>query len=385
MHIDDPEISAAQIAEKLGKSTKTVKNYISNAKKKLVQNQKKQEIQIVKIGRGASSDDPTEGGNKINKDKRAEADCVVTPCYTIAEVPGQNKGRGLIATRDIKRGELIIAEKPVLFAPGTTGFSAVLARKSWEERLQRDFLRLPAERQRDVMQLHDKAAGAGGADKTTKTLAGIFATNGLPQGVGSTDGVLCLTISRANHSCCNNAYHAWNATDGTERLYAEDNIACGDEICTNYCSAWTHSRAERRAELQAKFYFHCMCAECTLPEEEVAKRDAIRGKIRDLDEIIPTYGATNPAKGVSAVEKMFDLYTKLGQPIPWSMERRGSYDAFQLSLSSSSQKNIMAAKRWARRAWLAGCVAEGEKATATLKYKRYMENPMSKLAERFGG
>eukprot|EP00392_Amoebophrya_sp_AT5.2_P007031 g7043.t1 len=55
MHLDDPEITAAQIAEKLGKPTKTVKNYISNAKKKLVKEKQKENE---KAG-SATSDDPT--------------------------------------------------------------------------------------------------------------------------------------------------------------------------------------------------------------------------------------------------------------------------------------------------------------------------------------
>ena len=186
------------------------------------------------------------------------------------------------------------------------------------------------------MALHDKNATAG----AEKTLDGVYRTNALPQGVGSHDSALCLTISRANHSCVSNCYHAW--VEGSERLYAEAEISAGEELCTNY-TQWHWPTAQRQEELNTKFGFTCQCPACVEEEALRRKHDAIRLKIGELDETIPRLYAT-PSKAQAMVEQVLQLYEELGRPIPYAAEVRHCYDAFQLALSGNN-RNLANAKR----------------------------------------
>ena len=158
---ENPELTTSEIAAQLQKPVKTV----ANARKKGLNFEKASE-------------------------KATDTSKIPALSYRIAPIPG--KGLGLVATRKICRGELVVEEKPVLTAPG----GLIGMRK-----LQAQFDALEASVQDEIMALHDRNASDGHG----KTLLGVFGTNALPQGVGSPDAALCLVISRANHSCISNA------------------------------------------------------------------------------------------------------------------------------------------------------------------------------------
>lgn len=342
MQKEDPELTTAEIAEKLKKPLKTVKNALANARRK---------GELLKLEGG-------ETGGKARTDNQDIVKSVELP-YRIAPIPG--KGLGLIATRKIFRGDLIVEERPVLTAP--QGLMGLM-------QLQKQFDELEGSVQGQIMDLCDKTA----LDGSGKTLLGVFSTNALPQGVGSSDAALCLVISRANHSCISNCYHGW--VDGRERLYCDADIASGEEICTNYIQ-WHLTTEQRQCELQAKFGFACDCPACKQEETLRKKHDAIRLKIGELDQTIPELYAM-PSKAVALVEQVLSLYEKLGRPIPHAAESRHCYDAFQLSLSA---RNIKAAKRWISRAHAISVVTDGPRAPETLRFERFMNNPMSRLQD----
>eukprot|EP00438_Fugacium_kawagutii_P023432 Skav207933 [mRNA] locus=scaffold1441:430293:431318:+ [translate_table: standard] len=337
MQKENPELTTAEIAEKLKKPAKTVKNVLANARKK-----------------GALV---TETTSKGYPNRNAQKDLP----YRIAPIPG--KGLGLLATRKICRGELIVKEAPVLTAPeGFRGYSS--------RQLQAQFDQLDSAVQDEVMALYDKHAPDGNG----KTLLGVFETNALPQGVGSRDAALCLVISRANHSCISNCYHGW--VDGHERLYCDADIEEGEEICTNYIQ-WHCTTRQRQLELETKFGFLCECSACTEDESLSKKHDAVRLKIGELDQAIPEL-YDRPRQAIALVETVLSLYEKLDRPIPFAAELRHCYDAFQLSLSD---RNIPAAKRWIQRAHAASVVTDGANSPGTLRFERFMKNPMSRLQD----
>ncbi|CAL1137453.1 unnamed protein product [Cladocopium goreaui] len=319
MQKDNPELTTAQIAEK-----------------------KKGEL--VK---------PEKGSGGYSKEARHESpvqSSVKDLPYRIAPIPG--KGLGLIATRQISRGELIVEESPVLMErQGFMGFSQI----------QEQFDQLEASVQDQIMDLHDKNAPDGNG----KTLLG---------GVGSSNGALCLVISRANHSCINNCYHGW--VDGRERLFCDADIASGEEICTNYIQ-WHLTTDQRQRELQTQFGFACDCPACMQAESLQKKHDAIRLKIGQLDQSIPELYPM-PSKAVALVEQVLSLYEKLGRPIPYVAEVRHCYDAFQLSLS---ERNIPAAKRWIQRAYAASLITDGPSSPQALRFERFVKNPLSRLQD----
>lgn len=87
---ENPELTTSEIAAQLQKPVKTV-NALANARKK---------------------------GLNFEKASEKATDTSKIPAlpYRIAPIPG--KGLGLVATRKICRGELVVEEKPVLTAPG---------------------------------------------------------------------------------------------------------------------------------------------------------------------------------------------------------------------------------------------------------------------------
>ena len=137
---------------------KTVKNALANGRKK---------GELVK---------PEKGSGGYSKEARHESpvqSSVKDLPYRIAPIPG--KGLGLIATRQISRGELIVEESPVLMErQGFMGFSQI----------QEQFDQLEASVQDQIMDLHDKNAPDGNG----KTLLGVFRTNA--QGHRATGGWL---------------------------------------------------------------------------------------------------------------------------------------------------------------------------------------------------
>ena len=98
---EDPELTNAEIAEKLNKPVKTVKNALAKLRKK----------EKAETSCNQDKEKCSQGYPRKNGDGSSEAP------YKI--VPIEGKGHGLVATRALHRGELILQEQPVLTAPAT--------------------------------------------------------------------------------------------------------------------------------------------------------------------------------------------------------------------------------------------------------------------------
>ena len=85
------------------------------------------------------------------------------PCFICTEIPG--KGEGLVATRTIEYGELIIHERPIMETVGPLPLQK-------EKDLKKIFGKLSVEDQNTIMAMHDAHAVNG-----FKTLVGILNTN----------------------------------------------------------------------------------------------------------------------------------------------------------------------------------------------------------------
>ena len=98
-------------------------------------------------------------------------------------VPVSGKGMGMVATRDIKYGELILQEKPVMTIAGHT--RAMMSSLAGDDAVfEKAFEKLSSADKEKVLSLHDRdsdaASGPGMfpvADKRQKSVAGIFRTN----------------------------------------------------------------------------------------------------------------------------------------------------------------------------------------------------------------
>ncbi|KAF7290114.1 SET domain-containing protein [Mycena chlorophos] len=163
------------------------------------------------------------------------------PAYCVASIPG--KGLGLIATRALKQGELILTERPLLVRPRSV---TVFVPPSFDEKQttqhaldERERITKPAlarmtEDRRDAFfKLHNSRTDDGAGP-----INGIVATNGLEWTnlhPGLTGGrgdytAVCDLISRLNHSCSPNTQATYSRVQFAFNIYAVRNIAQGEEL-----------------------------------------------------------------------------------------------------------------------------------------------------------
>ncbi|CAE7945344.1 set5, partial [Symbiodinium sp. KB8] len=138
------------------------------------------------------------------------------------------KGMGVVAARDIEKGELLLKEQPLLVVPVVRDTRQLDA---WEQRILADLADCPQQQQDSFWELADCHSEVG-----QKTATGIVRTNGLP--IERADGAdvvgLYSTMSRFNHSCVHNVNNSYQEDAGGEVLHALRNIRKGEELCITY-------------------------------------------------------------------------------------------------------------------------------------------------------
>ena len=248
------------------------------------------------------------GGEKVkasesDSGKPSVFDRKTTQLYKMVEISG--KGLGMVATQNIPRGTLLLEEEPVMvfsrnmmisdipsivphiedcmlseeeferlvdavcecnMAVKLGGVSLSVGNSPLKQKqragarryilgLEAIFKKLPENKRREVMALHDRHEPVLGK----KTPFGIYATNSVVRGVGSDSGVLCLIVSRFNHACSPNVSHAW--VEPHERIYASRDIKKGEELNTLYCEPMEDYKS-RQQHLKQVYGFDCQCETC---------------------------------------------------------------------------------------------------------------------------
>jgi hypothetical protein len=177
--------------------------------------------------------------------------------YVLQPIPG--KGKGLIATRAIRPGELILSEPP-LFTTASLSNPA-----TFEKDLGAIVKGLSKEGQRAFLSLHNNNPGAN-------PFSNIVRSNGYPLGPNSEVGAIFPLVARLNHSCRPNAQHAWNEAKGIEVVHAVRDIQEGEELTLSYLAGGAST--ERQSRLEEYFGFDCTCEACSLPAAELKASDA---------------------------------------------------------------------------------------------------------------
>ncbi|KAH9969622.1 hypothetical protein BC827DRAFT_1161441, partial [Russula dissimulans] len=116
----------------------------------------------------------------------------------------------------------------------------------------------------------------------------IFRTNAVA--LGPNAGVFPM-MARLNHGCSGapNAVYSWREREGVLVVYALKDIKSGEELLTTYLGT-RQTRDERRRHLKQNYDFHCMCAYCTLPDEESKASDIRLTTMSDLYKRLSTWG-----------------------------------------------------------------------------------------------
>jgi len=282
-------------------------------------------------------------------------------CFEHVTIEG--KGVSTVATRDLKCGDMVVEEAPLLqydyhpemlsllLAPGRCSAVPDFIKPQWEQ--------LSEEDQARVMALHDCSS--------QKTLVGVMRTNALARGADSTGSVLCPVISRFNHSCTPNCQHAWDESAAVERVFACTDIHAGEELSIYYIDI-CKPMEERQRELSARYGFVCSCKACSGPDRLSDRR---RSKIAELDGKILQVGAVNQKQALGMVQDLLDKYDEEGIH-NLSLRARACYDAFQLALAL---RDLRAAKKWIGMAHKYRALGEGPENPTTLQMLEFVKDP----------
>ena len=225
------------------------------------------------------------------------------PAYRIVEVPG--KGMGMVATRSIRAGELIVEERPAFVIAQQVTCAADQAANATLHRNAVDGL--SAQSRAAITALKN----AFPAD--VPPLRGTLTTNYLqldltPQPVLLDAHLGCFPVlSRANHACTPNANYFFAFGTFTGQFWAPRDIAEGEEVAISYCQHG-EPRAVRKAHVREHYFFECACAACSLVGDEQRASDRRRKTVSDMLERLKTVGGTpHPSLKDVALRELYEV------------------------------------------------------------------------------
>ena len=195
-------------------------------------------------------------------------------CVPVVIKDMEDRGKGLVASKGIKMGALIVKDKGAVTmkkqeAESGPEILSQLDNISKEERKQ-FFSLTKSKRFLDSLEKHIKDLAE--VDQSIRDIidaTAIFQNNVITLGTNDTCSVY-LSHSLLNHSCAPNSSLVPSvASPGCAELRAIRDIKKGEEITISYILGWSCiSRVERQKELN-KWGFVCDCSLCGSIEEEV--------------------------------------------------------------------------------------------------------------------
>lgn len=206
------------------------------------------------------------------------------------------KGVGLLSTKTIKQGELIIREKAVVIIPFNQ------KKQVSSSMLMQQFEQLNEKTQNAVLSLHSEKSNS---NNLQEKLNDILDCNGI-EVVPVNSVALYLTIPRINHSCRPNVVWSWVAGSyNVKEIRAVREIEAGEELCANYIDSFegTLSSCIERQKRLKKWHFTCTCEICSLEPIKREENDRIRESLSIYHQLIPKCMASwNLARAVEAAE-----------------------------------------------------------------------------------
>ena len=222
--------------------------------------------------------------------------------YRVAQLPGV--GRGLVASRALEQGELVISELPVLTVSGDRKVT----------RLINKFKELSEEKKSMLLGLSDQGEANTSFDHLCLEgdelkVARKFAANALS--VGDGDMAVFEIISYINHSCAPNVL--WVA--GEDMMSTEvrtcRKVEKGEELVASYFRLDEFPlRQERLERIARERFFQCVCHLCSLDGDKLFEDEDLRTQIRKLSDDLNHQDASVAFKAaetkLTLMEKMED-------------------------------------------------------------------------------
>ena len=202
-------------------------------------------------------------------------------CVPVMVTEIQGKGRGIVAAKKIKMGELIFKDKTAIKLPTLDSSCFELVMKQigkLPSEAKSVFYKLEASKVPDIeaeIRSHNQKLG-------NEELLKFFNNC---EGHDEDSWYLFLNVALINHSCAPNAAAGTVEPEENEKISevrAIRNISKGEEICICYKKDLKHfvSTQERKMIIKKEFGFHCNCCVCSgkVPDQEDILRDYTRLK-----------------------------------------------------------------------------------------------------------
>jgi len=194
----------------------------------------------------------------------------------------EEKGRGLIATRDIKQGQLVIQDTAIV----TMEYTMVTNPDEWDSLVQK-VSGLPISDQEIFYSLKPRYGLADEVEMGGFLAAQIVLNNGIAladPGYNSKVGIF-PRISILNHSCSPNA--KWSQVEGQldkKEVRALTMIKKGEEVTCCYfgdAQEMVFASRQKRQQFLESWSFECSCNVCGLSQEEKEINELERKKLRE--------------------------------------------------------------------------------------------------------
>ncbi|OTA94576.1 hypothetical protein M434DRAFT_10527 [Hypoxylon sp. CO27-5] len=242
---------------------------------------------------------------------RAENEEVVEPNsklirpYREVEIVG--KDIGLVATREIRAGELIMARTPAVMVNEKA--IQALGKKAVSELLIRAVEELPSQHRESLLNLSTHSTPSDYGDKIYR----ILQTNSFRTGYHDGNNPfysLFTEVSRLNHDCRPTCAYHFDHTDFRHKVLAVRDITAGEELTIAYYDP-LQPRSVRQEKLQHEWGFQCSCARCSADASSIAESDERVKKIHALWKELDDHSSESKASPEMA-ELLVSLYEEEG-------------------------------------------------------------------------
>ncbi|KAI0884311.1 SET domain-containing protein [Annulohypoxylon maeteangense] len=239
------------------------------------------------------------------KDENGGAVPSSTVPYQEVEIEG--KGIGLVATRMIRAGELIMALTPGIMV--NENAIQKLGRKTVSELLIGAVDELPSQHKESLLNLSTHSAASDYGDKIYR----ILQTNSFRTGYHDGDNPfysLFTEVSRLNHDCRPNCAYYFDHLDFHQKVIAVRDIMAGEELTIAYYDP-IQIQSVRQEKLHKEWGFRCACKRCTADASSIAESDSRVEQIIVLRKELDDHSATSKASPEKA-ELLVSLYEEEG-------------------------------------------------------------------------
>ncbi|TDL17705.1 SET domain-containing protein, partial [Rickenella mellea] len=260
------------------------------------------------------------------------------PAFEVQDVPG--KGKGTIAVRHIKQGELLLREEPLFLLPRETKGSPISLIRKKLSGLS------PSKKQEffDLSHIPPQSHFPESSEMSDEIMLSKLQTNAIA--AGDAVGIFPRT-ARLNHGCSAsfNSVYSWREREGVLVVHALKAIAPGEELLTTYMDT-KKPRAERRHFLEENYGFTCGCSTCSLLEPLSKASDDRLTRMTALYSRFASWGHSviDGKEAIRVANRIWSIGADEGY---WSERGRLAADAAHVA---AAHHDSVATSSWARLA-----------------------------------